>query len=104
VELPMRGNMGQNYSVIKSDLLNTGVIEDVALSDHETIYGGNNSDGFTWQGKTPGAKILISNRYVTPEFMKTSGITLLKGRNFELSDTTYNKTVHVIITESFEKL
>lgn len=104
LELPMRGQMGENYSVTKSELLNTGIIENVALSDHETIYGGNNSDGFTWQGKTPGARILISNRYVTPEYMKTSGITLLKGRNFELSDTAYNKTLHVIITESFEKL
>jgi putative ABC transport system permease protein len=104
LELPMRGEMGKNYSVIKSDLVNTGVVEDVALADHETIYGGNNSDGFTWQGKTPGARILISNRYVTPEFMKTSGIKLLKGRSFELSDTAYNKTLHIIITESLEKL
>ena len=104
LEMDMQGDMAKNYSVIKSDLMNTGVIEDVALSDHTTIYDGNNSDGFTWQGKPAGAKILISNRYVTPEFMKTSGIKLLKGRNFELSDTSYNKTLNIIITESLEKL
>ncbi|MGC4036302.1 MAG: ABC transporter permease [Chitinophagaceae bacterium] len=104
LELSMQGQMGENYSVIKSDLLNTGVIENVALSDHETIYSGNNTDGLTWEGKAPGTKILISNRYVTPEFMETSGIKLLKGRNFQLSDTAYNKTLNVVITESFEKL
>jgi len=104
VELDMQGDMGKNYASIKQDLLNTGVVENVALSDHTTIYGGNNTDGLTWEGKAPDKKILISTRYVTPEFMRTSGMKLLEGRDFQPSDSTMKKTFNVLITQSFEKL
>jgi len=98
------GDVAKNYQAIKNELLSTGVIQNVALSDHTTIYGGNNTDGLVWEGKAPGAKILISTRYVTPEFIKTSGLTILEGRDLQLSDTAYNKTLNVVITQSFEKL
>ena len=34
-----------------------------------TLYGGNNTGGLTWEGKTSNSKILISHRNVTPEFI-----------------------------------
>jgi putative ABC transport system permease protein len=98
------GDVAKNYPVIKDELLNSGVVQNVALSDHTTIYGGNNTDGLTWDGKIPGTKILISTRYVTPEFLKTSGINVVEGRNFQTSDSTDNKNLQVIITKSLEKL
>ncbi len=98
------GDVAKNYSSIKQDLLNARVVENLALSDHTTIYGGNNTSGLTWQGKSPSAQILISTRYVTPEFMNTTGLKVLEGRDFQLNDTNYNKTYNVIITQSFEKL
>jgi putative ABC transport system permease protein len=104
IEMNVQGDVAKNYSVIKQDLLNTGVVENVAMSDHTTIYGGNNTYGFTWEGKAPDAKILISTRYVTPEFMKTSGIKVLEGRDFQPADSVSNKALHVLITQSFEKL
>ena len=39
---------------LKQDLLGTGVVENVALSDHTTLYGGNNTGRFMWKGKSPG--------------------------------------------------
>jgi putative ABC transport system permease protein len=98
------GNIGKNYSSIKEDLLNTGIIENIALSDHITIYSGNNTGSLTWQGKSAGAQILISTRYVTPGFMETSGIKVVEGRDFQTSDSTDSKKLNVLITQSFEKL
>ncbi len=98
------GNIGKDYLSIKEDLLNTGIIENVALSDHATIYGGNNTNSITWEGKAAGAKILISTRYVTPEFMNTSGIKVVEGRDFRAGDSSYTKAINVVITQSFEKL
>ena len=89
IEMNMQGDMAKNYNAIKQDLLNTNVVENVALSDHTTIYGGNNTGGLTWAGKDPKAQILISTRYVSPEFMNTSAIKILAGRDFQLSDTAY---------------
>lgn len=104
IEMDMQGDMAKHFAVIKNDLINTGFIENVALSDHATIYGGNNTSGFTWQGKPSGAKILISNRFVSQGFFSTSGIQILEGRDFQINDTSFNKEINVIITKSFEKL
>jgi predicted permease len=107
IELSMQGDMAKHFNVIKQDLINTGSVENVALSDHTTIEGGNNTDNISWQGKSPG-KILISWRDVSPEFFSTSGMKILEGRNFELTDSLNfdNPAIspNVIITQSFAKL
>ena len=43
--------MAKNYDAIKQDLLNTGMVENVALSDYTTLYGGNNTGGLNMGGK-----------------------------------------------------
>jgi len=101
----MTGDMAKNYSPIKQDLLNTGLVESVALSDHTTLYGGNNTGGLTWDGKTSTAQVLISQRYVTPGFFNTSGIKVLSGRDLTETDSAMvNKTINVVITQNLEKL
>ncbi|HEX5025078.1 MAG TPA: ABC transporter permease [Agriterribacter sp.] len=105
VEINVRGDMKKNFSFIKQDLLATGVVDNAAISDHETIYGGNNTDGMTWQGKAPGDKILISFRSVSPEYMNTSGMQILEGRDFFPGDSIGNeKGINVLVTESLAKL
>lgn len=99
------GDVAKHFDVIKGDLLGSGVVEHVALSDHGTIYGGNNTDGMTWPGKAPGAKILISMRYVTPDFMRTTGLKVLEGRDFQTMDSTNSRSsINVIITQSLANL
>ncbi|MEP6712719.1 MAG: ABC transporter permease [Ferruginibacter sp.] len=106
VEADAQGEVAHYYAAMKQDLLNSGVVENVALSDHTTIYGGNNTGGLTWEGKASDAQILISTRYVTPGFIKTSGINILEGRDFEEADSAGTRLMkeNVIITQSFEKL
>jgi predicted permease len=103
VEMNLQGLMAKNYDPIRQDLLNTGYVENVALSDHSIIYGGNNTEGMTWEGKPAGSKILISQRYVTPDFMATSGLKILEGRNLTASDTVM-KPIRMVVTKSMEKL
>jgi putative ABC transport system permease protein len=102
IELDMQGDMAKNYAPIKQDLLNTGYVADVALADHAIIYGGNNTDEMTWDGKMPGSKVLISQRYVTPEFMETAGLKVLEGRNLTIGDTA--RPIRMVITKSLERL
>ncbi len=105
IEMNMQGDMAKNYIAIQQDLLRTGVVENVASSDHTTIDGGNNTGGLTWDGKTSNAQILVSQRYVTPEFMNTTGLKVLEGRDFEPTDSIFsNKRINVIITQSFATL
>ncbi|WP_214073175.1 ABC transporter permease [Mucilaginibacter sp. dw_454] len=102
IEMNLQGQMAANYDVIKQDLISSGYAQNVALSDHSIIYGGNNTDGMEWTGKPPGSKVLISTRYVTPEFFETSKLTLLEGRNLTVADT--GKPIRMVVTKALEKL
>ena len=114
IQMSLQGNMLKNFSVIKQDLMNTGVVENVAATDHETIYDGNNTGGITWQGKDPNSNILISQRLVSPEFISTAGMHIIKGRDFQSTDIVEmgddfqpkdsTQVFNIIITESLEKL
>lgn len=104
IEMKMQGDMAKHYTTIKQDLLSAGIVENAALSDHTTINDGNNTGGLTWDGKTSNAQILVSTRNVTPEFMNTSGIKILQGRDFVPTDSIFSKKINVIITQSFARL
>ena len=114
LQMRLQGDMLKNFAAIKQDLINTGVVENAALADHETIYSGNNTGGITWQGKDPNSNILISNRVVSPEFIPVTGMEVVTGRNFVESDIiemtddfqpkSPNPVFNVIITESLQKL
>ncbi|MCC8424894.1 ABC transporter permease [Mucilaginibacter sp. UR6-11] len=102
IEMNLQGQMSANFNAIKQDLINTGYVENVALSDHAIIYGGNNTNGMAWDGKPPGSTVLISQRYVTPEFFETSGLRVLEGRNLAVTDT--GRPIRMLVTKSIEKL
>jgi predicted permease len=111
IEMQAKGEIAQHFSAIRQELINTGVVENAAMSDHETIYGGNNSGGFTWQGKPPGSEILISIRNVSPEFIATSGMQLVEGRDIMPTDAIeikedqpVNRHLNVVVTESLARL
>jgi predicted permease len=100
--MDVQGDMGKRFNAIKQDLLNTGVVDKAALSDHETIYGGNNSDHYNWEGKDPNATIIVSQRNVSPELLSTSGIHVILGRDF-YSDPVLDSN-NIIITQSLAKI
>ena len=100
--IPSKGNVSKNFDAVKNDLLNTGVVENAALANHETMYGGQNNDDYTWQGKDPNSKVLIADRGVSAELLKTCGIKIIKGRDFN-ENSSIDKT-NIIISESLAKM
>ncbi|PWV53407.1 ABC transporter permease [Chitinophaga sp. S165] len=101
LSIDLKANMLNNFSAIRQDLLNTGMVENVALSDHPTIYGGNNTGALKWPGKPENSDILISTRLAGSGFISTMGMQLLEGRDFKVTNTD---TLNVIITSSFAKM
>jgi putative ABC transport system permease protein len=104
LQMGMLGSIPMHFPSVKQDLLNTGLVENVALSDHSTLYGGDNTSGYAWKGKPPGDRVLISWRDVSPEFVKTTGLTVVEGRDFRSTDSTNTNspaiTANVLITQS----
>jgi putative ABC transport system permease protein len=104
LQVDMNNEMTKNYEAVHQDLLNTGLIENVAVSNYNTLYGGNNTGGLVWEGKKSNNQVLISMRYVSPGYMKTSGIKILGGRDLVQTDSVQSKKINVLITQSLEKL
>ena len=104
LQVDMNSEMTKNYQAVQQDLLNTGLIENVAASNYNTLYSGNNSGGLVWDGKTFSNQVLISMRYVSPGYMKTSDIRILEGRDLVQTDSVQSKKMNVLITQSLEKL
>ena len=100
--MDVQGDLGKRFNAVKQDLMNTGVVDQAALSDHETIYGGNNSDHYSWEGKDPNATHIVSQRNVSPELLSTNGIRVVLGRDF-YPDPVVDSN-NIIITESLAKI
>jgi len=102
IEIDMQHNIDDNFSLIKNDLLHTGFAENAAFADHTILYGGDNDNGFTWQGKPENENISISFRNVSAEFVSTSGMHIIDGRDFDPGKALNNSSV--IINESLAKI
>ncbi|MBV9963730.1 MAG: FtsX-like permease family protein, partial [Parafilimonas sp.] len=104
LEINTNDEFTKNYELIKQDVLGTGVVQNVALSDYTALYGGNNTNGLMWEGKPVNSRVLVSNRGVSPGFMDTYGLKIIKGRDFVITDSISSKRVNILITQSLEKL
>jgi predicted permease len=108
LQVDMNQEMAKNYTAIRQDLLKARSVESVALSNYNTLEAGNNTGSITWEGKPSDNQVLISIRYVSPGFMKTTGIHMLAGRDFVETDSAQAnlqaKNVNAIITQSLANL
>jgi len=104
LEVNTNDEFNKNFDEIKQDLLGSGVVDNLALSDYTTLYGGNNTGSLIWEGKAANSQVLISNRGVSPGFMNTYGLKLLEGRDFVITDSITSKKPNIIITQALEKL
>lgn len=102
IQTGLRGNMQKNYSVIKHDLLQSGYVENLAMSNLNMLYMGNSSNDFRWEGKDPAKKVLITEDHITPEYLSTAGIKIKQGRDFH--PVASNDSQSVIINETLAKM
>jgi len=90
------------YEAVRQDLLQTGYVENTGLANMENLNVSNNTTGYSWQGKDPNSKILISVRVINHDYLKTMGMQVVEGRNFK---TDYSQdSAQVLITESLARM
>ena len=102
LNLPVSGNMIEKFQPIKEEMIASGLIHNVALTNTNMLTGGFNGPGYRWQGGQNSENVLVRYRYVSPNFFSTVGLNLLEGRSFN-NDAMIDST-NVIITQSFAKL
>lgn len=98
----IKGKMHSQLNVIKQQLLATGSIEKVGISDFDVLHVYSNSGGFKWKGKDPNSSVLIGMLMADSDFAPSLGMEILEGRNF-YSDLE-KEGESVIINETLAKM
>jgi ABC-type antimicrobial peptide transport system permease subunit len=91
-----------HYDAIRSDLLTTGVVDNMAESSSPTTNVWSNQIGFTWQGKDPNSLPSFGTIAVTEDFGKTIGWQIKEGRDFSKDFAT--DSLAMVLNESAVKL
>ncbi len=82
IQTGLHGNMRINFDVIKQQLLATGSVTNVALSSLNMLYMGSSTEGYKWAGKDPSKRVLITQDYISPEYLSTTRLKIKQGRDF----------------------
>jgi putative ABC transport system permease protein len=102
LSIPSRGDIINNFTVIRQDMLATGLIENAGLNSFNILTVGNNSSNWNWAGKDDSKDLLFSQRWISPELIPTLGLKFLEGRNF--GNDTQADSSNVIITKSLARI
>ncbi len=99
----VEGDVGKNYTLIKNELLASGVVESITKTSSPITEGWSNSWGYEWKGKDVDDKTTIQRFNADDAIAKTTGMEIIAGRDFDLGKYPTDSTA-AIINESAAKL
>lgn len=102
IKIPVSGDMIKNFNPIRTELIASGRIKNVALISTQVLSDGYNGTNLRWQGGVNTEDVLISFRHVSSDFFKTAGMEIVEGRGFS-KDVSKDST-NTLISQSFAKL
>lgn len=99
----MTGDISANYTLIKNELLQSGIVKAVTKTNSPLTDRWSNGWGQNWQGKDPDDKTPF-DRYLADEGLgATAGLQFVQGRDFDLKQYPTDST-GLIINESALKV
>ncbi len=99
----IEGDMEKNYNLIKNELLRSGAASSVTKTNAPMTESMSNTWDIKWEGKDPNDKTLVNRFIVDDAIIKTTGMQLIAGRDFDLKKYPTDSTA-VILNESAVKL
>ena len=107
IYLQMKGNMIDNYAVIKQEFLKNPSVIIVSACTNPPQDIGSNADNISWEGKSPDEHSLVSMCGVDFDYAESMGIKLKAGRAFSRTysmDIPHDSSGTFMINEQLEKL
>jgi ABC-type antimicrobial peptide transport system permease subunit len=98
----LTGDLDKSFKPIKQALLSSGMATAVTRSNLMLTERGDDSWGFSWQGKTPGEKIDFDVLAVDESLVKTAGLQLAQGRDMDLANFPTDSTA-IMLNEAAVK-
>ncbi|MFI5194593.1 MAG: ABC transporter permease, partial [Chitinophagales bacterium] len=95
----MTGDIPKNYTLIKNELLSSGVAKSITKTNSPLTERWSNGWGQSWEGKDPNDKTSF-DRYLADEGLgATAGLQFVQGRDFDLKQFPTDST-GLIVNES----
>lgn len=98
----MTGSFTKNYATYKNELIQSGLAEAVTKSSSPITERWSNTTDIVWKDKDPQLNILFERFYIDDNISSTAKLTILEGRDMDLSRYPTDSTA-VIINESAAK-
>lgn len=109
IQIPLEGKTLESFDVFKAELEKNENIESVSRSSFGFLGRNSNTGGVSWEGKDPENAALFEIIRVDYDFLKTAGLELVKGREFDRlngSDSTsgaiLNQTAYDLMQKDHE--
>jgi putative ABC transport system permease protein len=100
VQMWINGEMRNNFSSIREELLRTGVVESVCKSNSPVTSIFSNSE-VKWQGKENTQRVAFSIIATEYDYIQTMGVKMIEGRDFS---PEFNDSLSVIVNEAALKM
>ncbi|MET7254362.1 ABC transporter permease [Dyadobacter fermentans] len=101
--VPMKTNdFYGKTDIIRTELKNTGMVEEVAESQSPITGVWSSNEGFSWKGMPEGFVETFATLTVSPEYAQTAGLQFVSGRNF--SKELASDSSGFVINESAARL
>ena len=98
---PVTNEIINSYETVRNQLINSGSVENAALSSMTILSIWNNGGGFDWQGKNPDFNPLISINNSSPGLIETVGLKMVEGTDFSSHHIDEN---YVMINQSLAEI
>ena len=99
----LTGDLMENYSAYKTELLNSGLVSSVTKTYSPITEGWTSTWDIKWEGKDEESKVIIDRFYVDDKITETAGIKLVLGRDMDLEKYPSDSTA-VLLNEAAVKL
>lgn len=98
VFFPLEGDLSKSYPALKDELLKQTGIKSVTLTSHNPLQVGSSTQGVRWPGKDTTQLVLFSNCNISYDYVRTMGIQLVNGRDFDPSFGT--DSINYLVNEA----
>jgi putative ABC transport system permease protein len=86
IEVPMEGEIGKKYDLIKNDLVNSGAVSAMSKTGYTVTMEGSRTSGYKWDGNDVNQDKMGFTRVGTAgDFVKTMGLKLVAGRDVDFN-------------------
>lgn len=91
-----------DYNSLREEMLATGVVENMAESDHPVTGSMSGEVSLSWPGKDPSSQPIVAQNICSHDFPKTNGFQFIEGRDFSREFST--DTMALVINEMAAEL